>query len=73
MVGVRGHAATPSQPRASSPRPTAADEDQQGRHEHPDGVAALPEHELDDVVDREAGEGQRLQPGEQRGEAAGAA
>ena len=50
-----------------------ADEDQQGRHQHPDGVAALPEHELDDVVHREAGQGERLHPGEQRGEAAGAA
>ena len=38
-------------------------------------VASLPspQHELDHVVDGEAGEGQRLQPGEQRGEAAGAA
>ena len=50
-----------------------ADEDQQGRHQHPDGVAALPEHELDDVVHRKAGQGERLHPGEQRGEAAGAA
>jgi hypothetical protein len=50
-----------------------AEEDQQGRHEHPRGVAALPQHELHDVVDGEACERQRLDPGEQRGEAAGAA
>ena len=55
------------------PEPDTAEQDQVGRHEHPRGVAALAQHELHDVVDREAGEGQRLEPGEQRGEAAGAA
>ena len=70
MVGVRGHDAAPSQPRARMPSPTAADQDQQGRHHDPDGVAPLPQGELDDVVDREAGEGERLQAREQRGEAA---
>ena len=73
MVGVRGHDAAPSQPRARTPSPTAATQDQQGRHQHPGGVAALAQDELDHVEDGEAGQGQRLQPGEQRGEAAGAA
>jgi hypothetical protein len=50
-----------------------SEQDQQGRHQHAGGVAALAQHELDDVVHGEPGEGQRLQPGEQRGEAAGAA
>ncbi|HET7821124.1 MAG TPA: FtsK/SpoIIIE domain-containing protein [Ornithinibacter sp.] len=53
--------------------PGSRREDQQGRHQHPGGVAALPEHELDHVVDRETGQGERLHPGERRGEAAGAA
>jgi S-DNA-T family DNA segregation ATPase FtsK/SpoIIIE len=55
------------------PEPDTAEQDQQGRHEHPRGVTALPQHELHDVVDGEAGEGHRLEPGEQCGEAAGAA
>ncbi len=63
-----------AEPAASQqPEPDTAEEDQEGRHEHPHGVAALPQHELHHVVDGEAGEGQRLEPGEQRGEAAGAA
>ncbi len=49
------------------------EQDQQGRHQHPDRVAPLAQCELDDVEHGEAGEGQRLEPGEQRGEAAGAA
>ncbi|HYN66307.1 MAG TPA: FtsK/SpoIIIE domain-containing protein [Ornithinibacter sp.] len=49
------------------------EQDEQGRHQHPRRVAPLAQDELDDVEHGEAGEGQRLRPGEQRGEAAGAA
>ena len=73
MVGVRGQAAAPSQPRVRAPRASRAEQDEQGRHEHPGGVAALSQDELDDVERGEPDERQRLQPGEQRGEAAGAA
>jgi S-DNA-T family DNA segregation ATPase FtsK/SpoIIIE len=48
------------------------DEDQQGRHQHPGGVAPLAPNELDDVVDGEAGQGKGLQSGQQRGDEAGA-
>ena len=49
------------------------EQDQQGRHQHSGGVAPLAQHELDDVVHGEPGQGQRLQSGEQGGETAGAA
>jgi DNA segregation ATPase FtsK/SpoIIIE, S-DNA-T family len=69
-AGPRGGTEPPSGQHAE---PGGRHEDQQGRHQNPGGVAALPEHELDHVVDREAGQGERLHPGERSGEAAGAA
>jgi len=49
------------------------DEDQHRRHQHPGAVASLPSHELDDVEHREADQRQRLQPGEDCGDATAAA
>ena len=49
------------------------DQDQQSRHQHPGGVTALPQDELDHVEGREAGQGECLHPGQQRGSSAGTA
>jgi S-DNA-T family DNA segregation ATPase FtsK/SpoIIIE len=60
----------PPAERAEAGRP---DEDEQGRHEHPRGVAALTGSDLVHVERGEAGEHRCLHAGEECGEAAGAA
>ena len=73
MVGVRGHVGLPQPASAERAQACCADEDEQCRHEHARGVASLAGGELVDVERREPREHQRLRPGEEYGEAAGAA
>ncbi len=71
--GGAGPRRLPQPASAERAQACCADEDEQCRHEHARGVASLAGGELVDVERREPRENQRLRPGEECGEAPGAA